>query len=217
VQSAALVLGCVNHTFSRISLRYPWSEVNEGPELEKQRPPRWDSYPLGGVTPDGDARVRYWPEVVLLVSVVVLFVALSIAIGFPGGPLVTGAVVASYPILLILAPIRKSLVPREVGISPSTVPLRVWVLGWLLVAAGTACQPLILNGDPPGQLRTLVATVFVDGIVVVLGMYCVIRAPRWEQAPRWVQWRNRPRKKGRKSPQNGDSAPTGAATLGQPH
>jgi hypothetical protein len=211
VQSAALVLGCVNHTFSRISLRYPGSEMNEGPKLEEQRPPRWDSYPLPGkyATPRWDAGVRYWPGGVLLVSVFVLFVVLNVPFGFANGPLLTAAVVASYPMLLILVPIRKRLVPREVATAASRVPLRLWVLGWLLVAAGTALYPLnfqieLTSGN---QLVSLVVSLLWFG-VIISGVSCVQRAPAWEQ------WRNRPRK-GRKSPQDGNGASTGTVTLGQ--
>ena len=188
--------------------------MNEGPKLEKQRPPRWDSYPLPGkyATPPWNAGVRYWPGGVLLLSVFVLFVVLTIPFGFTDGPLITAAVVASYPMLLILVPIRKRLVPREVATAASRVPLRLWVLGWLLVAAGTALYPLNFQIDltSDNQLIWFVASLLWGGIIIS-GAFCVSEAPAWEQ------WRNRPRKKGRKSPQNGDGAPAGAATLGQPH
>jgi hypothetical protein len=187
--------------------------MNEGPKLEKQRPPRWDSYPLPGkyATPRWNAGVRYWPGSVPLGSVLVLFVVLNVPFGFTDGPLLTAAVVASYPMLLILVPIRKRLVPREVATAASRVPLRLWVLGWLLVAAGTAFYPLNFQIElaSPNQLVLFVASFLWCGIVIS-GVLCVGRALAWEQ------WRNRPRK-GNKSPQDGNGAATGTVTLGQPH
>jgi hypothetical protein len=183
--------------------------MKEDGKLAKERPPRWDSYPLPGKfsTPRWDAGVRYWPGGLLLLSVFVLFVAVNIALGVTDGPLVAAVVVASYPILLILAPIRKRLVPREVGASPSSMPMRLWVLGWLLVAAGAVCYPFGLNVylATGNQFLSFFGDASVFGLIYS-GTACVMRAPAWEQ------WRNRPRKRGRKSPQNGDGAPTGAAT-----
>ena len=181
--------------------------MTEGGKPGKQRPPRWDSVPLGYVAPRWDAGVRYWPGGVLLASVFVLVVALPIRFGFTVGPLLTGALVASYPILLVLAPIRKRLVPREVGASPSPVPMRVWVFGWLLVAAGVACYPLFLQVQVPfgNYLLSALPLLFWYGFLYS-GIFCV------QKAPAWVQWRNRPRKKARKAPQDGNGAPTGAAT-----
>ena len=180
----------------------------------KERPPRWDSYPLPGkyATPRWNAGVRYWPGGVLLVSVFVLFVVLNVPFGFTDGPLLTAAVVASYPMLLILVPIRKRLVPREVATAASRVPLRLWVLGWLLVAAGTAFYPLnfqieLASGN---QLVSFVVSLLWLG-VTISGVSCVARAPAWEK------WRQRPRRKGNKSPRDGNGASTGTVTLGQPH
>ena len=81
----------------------------------KERPPRWDSYPLPGKfsTPRWDAGVRYWPGAVMIGSFLPLFVGLNIAFGFSNGPLLTAAVIASYPILLILAPRPKRLASRS--------------------------------------------------------------------------------------------------------
>lgn len=179
---------------------------------EKQRPPRWDSYPLGYATPRWDEGVRYWPGAVLLVGVMVIFFALTIPFGFTEGPLLTAAVVATYPTVLILAPIRKRLVPRELAVSASAMPMRLWVLGWLLIAAGTALYPLSLKlvfaaGNP--LISLLAYLVWYSPLIGAV--LCIRRAPAWEQ------WRSRPRKKGRKSPRNGNGAPTGAVTLGQPH
>jgi hypothetical protein len=179
---------------------------------EKQRPPRWDSFPLGYASPRWDAGVRYWPGAVLLVSVMVIFFALTIPLGFTEGPLLTAAVVASYPTVLILAPIRKRLVPREVAVPASAMPMLLWVLGWLLVAAGTALYPLSLKlvfaaGNP---LLSLLAYL-ISYSPFIGAVLCIRRAPAWEQ------WRSRPPRKGRQSPQNGSGASTGAATVGQPH
>ncbi|HEY6783164.1 MAG TPA: hypothetical protein VI296_08010 [Candidatus Dormibacteraeota bacterium] len=187
-------------------------EMKEGGKPEKQRPPRWDSFPLGHVTPRWDAGVRYWPGGIPLLSVFVLFIVLNTALGFTNGPLVAASAVASYPLLLILVPIRKRLVPREVGASASPVPLRLWVLGWLLVAVGVVCYPFGLNAylATESQLLSFLGEVLVFGLIYS-GTMCVTRALAWEQ------WRHRPPKKGRKSPQNGDGAPNGAATVGQPH
>jgi hypothetical protein len=183
--------------------------MEEGGRVKEPRPPRWDSIPLGYVTPRWDDGVRYWPGAVLLGSVFVLFLALPIPFGFTGGPLVTAALVASYPILLVLAPIRNRLVPREVGASPSSMPMRVWVFGWLLVAAATACYPLALTVPFGNYLLSFFPFSLWYGILFS-GIFCVQKAPAWEQ------WRNRPRKRRRNSPRNGDGPQTGAATLGQP-
>jgi hypothetical protein len=182
--------------------------MKEGGTPERQPPRRWDSYPLGYATPRWDAGVRYWPGAVLLVGVMVIFFALTIPLGITEGPLLTSAVVASYPGALILAPIRKRLVPQEVAVSASAMPMRLWVLGWLLIAAGTALYPLSLKlvfaaGNPLVSLPAYLIW-YSPWIGAVL---CIRRAPAWEQ------WRNRPRKKGGKSPLNGNGAPTGAARL----
>ena len=104
-------------------------------------------------TPRWDAGVRYWPGAVMIGSFLPLFVGLNIAFGFSNGPLLTAAVIASYPILLILAPRRKRLVPREVGAATSPVPLRLWVLGFFLFAAATASYSLLFNfGISSGSL-----------------------------------------------------------------
>src|SRR4029077_9306794 len=195
-------------------------DMKEGGKPEKQRPPRWDSYPLGYVTPRWDAGVRYWPGAVILGSALPLWVGPTFAFGcragdgFATAALVTAAVVASYPIALILLPIRKRLVPREVGSAASAAPMRLWVAGFFLFAAFSAAYALFFH-------------VVVDGgrplnVIAFLGLYgleygslfgsgwCIRKAVAWEQ------WRNRPRKR-RRLPQNGDGAPTGAASLGQPH
>ncbi len=181
--------------------------MTKGGKPGKQRPPRWDSFPLGYVAPRWNAGVRYWPGGVLLGSVFVLFVALPIPFGFTVGPLLTAALVASYPILLVLTPIRNRLVPREVGASPSPMPMRVWVVGWLLVAAATACYPLYLKVQFPfgNYLLSAVPLLFWYGILFS-GVLCV------QNAPAWVQWRNRPRKTARKAPPDGNGAPTEPAT-----
>jgi hypothetical protein len=191
--------------------------MTEGRKPEKQRPPRWDSYPLPGkyatpAQPRWDAGVRRWPEYTLLGISFALWVGLVVALGYSNGSLVAGAVVASYPTALILLPVRRHLVPREVGAEASPVPLRLWVLGWLLLAGGAASYSLFYR-------FALFSGSTVDYIVFLalfLGLIqgssaCLRRAPAWEQ------WRSRPRKKGRKSPPNGNGAPTGAVTLGQPN
>lgn len=183
--------------------------MKEFGKLGQQRPPRWDSFPLGTVIPRWDAGVRYWPGDVLLLGVLVLFVGFTVAFELTNGPLLTAAVVASYPILLIAAPTRRRLVSREVGASASPVPLRVWVLGWLLIATACAIYPLMFNGligTSDMRYVFLAATAACD-VMAIEGALLIRMAPSWEQR------RNRPRKRGRKSPQNGNGAPTGAATL----
>jgi hypothetical protein len=197
--------------------------VKEGGKLEGQRPPRWDSYPLPGKfsTPRWDAGVRYWPGAVILGSALPLWVGLTVAFGFSNGAgfnkasLVTSAVVASYPSVLILVPIRKRLVPREVASAASAAPMRLWVVGFFLFAAFSASSALFFHVVVDGG-RPVNPIIFIGFYGLVYGSlfssgWCIRKAVAWEQ------WRNRPRKKGRKSPQNGDSAPTGAATIGQPH
>jgi hypothetical protein len=176
------------------------------PKAEGQRPSRWDSYPLGYVTPRWDAGVRYWPGVLMLVGIIPLSVAVTIAFGFTYGWLVTGAVIAIYPALLILLPLRKRLVPREVGTSTSPVPLRLWVLGWLLVAAGVACAQVAVNVwlNTGSQLLAFGAD-SVEYALFFSGMFLVMRAPSW------VQWRQRPRKRRRHAPRNGGDASSGTA------
>jgi hypothetical protein len=171
--------------------------MKEGATAEKQRPPRWDSYPLPGRFAQApslrwNAGVRYWPGAVLLGSVVPLFVGLTIAFGFTDGPLITAAVVATYPILLILAPMRKRLVPTEVGASASSVPLRVWALGWLLLSAGTGLYPLVVNWNASDDQLLWSA--------VSLAWYGLAFGGAWLVgiAPAWEQWRHRPRRRSRR-------------------
>ena len=173
--------------------------MTEAAKPEEQRPPRWDSFPLGYVVPRWDAGVRYWPAAVLLAGVLMLFFALTIPLGFTEGPLLTAAVVATYPTVLILAPIRKRLVPREMAASASAMPMRLWVLGWLLIAAGTALYPLSLklafaSGNPVLSLSAFLIW-YAPLIAAVL---CLRRAPAWEQ------WRHRTQKRGRRPRQAGD-------------
>ena len=167
--------------------------MKEGPKPEKPRPPRWDSYPLPGKyeTPRWDAGVRYWPGAVMIGSFIPLFVGLNIAFGFSNGPLLTAAVIASYPILLILAPLRKRLVPREVGAATSPRPLRLWVLGFFLFAAATASYSIFFNfGISSGSLVNFITFWALTYGLLMGGLWCIRKAPAWEQ------WRHRPRKKG---------------------
>lgn len=188
-----------------------------------QRPPRWDSYPLPGKfsTPRWDAGVRYWPGAVILGSALPLWVGLAVAFGFSDGngfneaSLLTAAVVASYPIALILVPIRKRLVPREVASATSPAPMRLWVAGCFLFAAFAASSALFFHVVVDGG-RPLNPMIFIGLYGLQYGFlfssgWCIRKAVAWEQ------WRNRPRKRGPKSPQDGDGAPAGATTLGQPH
>jgi hypothetical protein len=191
--------------------------MSETPGLGKPKRPRWDSYPLPGkfdppTSPRWNAGVRCWPGAVLLGSVVPLFVGFTIAFGFTNGPFITAAVVASYPALLVVAPARQRLVPREVGASSSPVPLRVWVVGWLLVAGGIAYYPLPLNGTFVPDNSVLWLLVSVPQFVLVYGgVFLIAKAPAWEL------WRNRPRKRGRISPHDGDGSANGPATSVQSH
>jgi hypothetical protein len=197
--------------------------VNEGGKPPKQRPPRWDSYPLPGKfsTPRWDAGVRYWPAAVILAGALLLWVGLTVALGFSNGSgftnssLLTAAVIASYPSALILVPMRKRLVPREVGSSASAAPMRLWVVGFFLSAAFIASCALsfhvLVDGGRPVNFITFIGLYGLEYGFLFSSGWCIRKAVAWEQ------WRNRPRKRRRKSPQNGDGAPTGAATLGQPH
>jgi hypothetical protein len=166
--------------------------MTDAPEPEEQRPLRWDSHPLGTVVPRWDAGVRYWPLEVMLVGVFVIFVALNIVFGFDHGPDATAAVIASYSVLLIVLPIRKHLVPREIGTSASRAPMRLWVLGWLLLAAAVACEPLGVNVSlNSGNQLPFFAADALCYVLIVAGVLCIARAPAW------VQWRQRPRTKRR--------------------
>lgn len=197
--------------------------MKEGGKPEKQRPPRWDSYPLPGkfATPRWDAGVRYWPGAVILGRALPLWVGLVVAFGLSNGDgfatasLVTTAVVASYPSALILLPIRKRLVPREVASAASAAPMRLWVIGFFLSAAFLASCALffhvVVDGDRPVSLIAFLGLYGLEYGSLFGSVWCIRKAVAWEQ------WRNRPPKKGRKSLQNGDGAPNGAATVGQPH
>jgi hypothetical protein len=166
-------------------------EMTDAPQPERGRPPRWDSYPMGHASPRWDAGVRYWPGGVLLVGLLVLYVALNVAFGWTGGPLATALVVVMYPIVLIVAPFRRRLVPREVGTTVSPVRLRVWVLGWLCIAAGIAGSTLAIDWNFSGP-RILGALAFaVCDVPIIFGVVFVMRAPAWEQ---WI--RRRPRRNG---------------------
>jgi hypothetical protein len=101
--------------------------MTEGGKPEKQRLPRWDSYPLPGkyatpAHPRWDAGVRRWPEYILLGISFALWVGLVVALGYSNGSLVAGAAVVSYPAALILLPMRRRLVPRELDTGSSSVP-----------------------------------------------------------------------------------------------
>jgi hypothetical protein len=164
--------------------------------------------------------VRYWPGAVILGSALPLWVGLTVAFGFSNGnrfnaaSLLTAAVVASYPSALILVPIRKRLVPREVASAASAAPMRLWVVGFFLFAAFIASSALffhvVVDGGGPVTPIIFIGLYGLDYGFLFSSGWCIRKAVAWEQ------WRNRPRKKGRKSTQNGDAAPTGAATLGQP-
>jgi hypothetical protein len=207
-------------SYSRISLRYPWSEMNEGPELEKQRPPRWDSYPLPGKfsSPRWDAGVRYWPGAVILGSALPLWVGLTVAFGFSNGDgfssasLLTAAVVAVYPSALILVPMRKRLVPREVATAASPAPMRLWVVGCFLFAAFTASSALffhvVVDGGRPVNPIIFIGLYGLEYGFLFSSGWCIRKAVAWEQ------WRHRPRKMSRKSPQDGNGASTGTVTMG---
>lgn len=197
--------------------------MNEDGKPPKQRPPRWDSYPLPGKfsTPRWDAGVRYWPGAVILGSALPLWVGLAVVFGFGNGngfnaaSLVTAAVVASYPTALILVPVRKRLVPREVASAASAAPMRLWVVGFFLFAALAASCALffhvVVDGGRPVNPVIFIGLYGLEYGCLFSSGWCIRKAVAWEQ------WRNRPRKRGRMSLQNGDGAPTGAATSGQPH
>jgi hypothetical protein len=169
--------------------------VKEGQKAEDQGPPRWDAFPMGYAPPRWDAGVRYWPAAVILGSGLLLWVGLAVAFGFTKGALITAAVVAVYPIALILVPIRKRLVPREVGSAASAAPMRLWVLGLFLWAALFASYALfnhvLIDGDRPMNLIIFFGLYALVCGLVVGSPWCIRKALAWEQ------WRTRPRKKGR--------------------
>jgi hypothetical protein len=168
--------------------------MTERGKPEKERQPRWDSYPLPGkyATARWDAGVRRWPESILVGISFALWFGLMVVLGYSNGSLVAAAAVASYPSALILLPMRRRLVPRELDIAVSSVPLLLWVLGWLLLAGGIASYSLFFR-----------LAVFSDNTVdyIVFSALCLglIQASSTllRIAPAWEQWRRRPRKKGR--------------------
>jgi hypothetical protein len=167
--------------------------MTEAGNAAKQRPPRWDSFPLRYVTPRWDAGVRYWPGAVLLTGVAVVFFALSIPLGFTEGPLVTAAVVATYPAVVILARRRRRFVPREVAAPESSIAVRLWVLGWLLIASATALYAISFKLTLESDNAILSLLAFLIWYAPLFSAFiCIRRAPAWEQ------WRSRPRKKGRR-------------------
>ena len=104
---------------------------------------------------------------------------------------------------------------REVGSSASAAPMRLWVIGFFLFAAFSASCALffhvVVDGGRPVNPIVFIGLYGLDYGFLFSSGWCIRKAVAWEQ------WRNRPRKKGRRSPQNGDRAPTGAATIMQPH
>ena len=172
------------------------------------RPPRYDSFPLGFATPRWDAGIRTWPGGLLLCVVLVTFVAFTIVFGMTRGPLLTAAIVVGYP-LLLLTPIRTRFVPREVSTASSPVPIRLWVLGWLCIAVGTALYPLIFAIEMSrGGFVAFLSSLLVP-MVIYAGTFMVARAPSWER------WRQRPRKNRRAIPFGGSNPTDGTATTGQ--
>ena len=190
---ATTVLSSVPHLWHG----YDGDEVKKGQSAERQGLPRWDSFPMGYAPPRWDAGVRYWPGAVILGSALPLWVGLSVAFGFSKGALITAAVVAVYPITLILVPIRKRLVPREVGSAASAAPIRLWALGLCLYAALFASYALFTNVviDADTPINPIIFTGLYAFVCALIGGsgWCIRKAPAWEQ------WRNRPRKRGRRA------------------
>ena len=91
---------------------------------------------------------------------------------------------AGYSVLLIVLPMRKHLVPREIGTSASPGPMRLWVMGWLLLAASVACEPLGVNVflNSGSQLPFFAANALCY-VLIVAGVFCVSRAPAWVLHP----------------------------------
>jgi hypothetical protein len=174
--------------------------MNEDAKPERERSPRWDSYPLPGAyaIPRWNAGIRYWPGAVLLGCVPLVFVTLTIAFGFNNGPLLAATVLVTYPLLLILAPARKRLVPREVRASTSPVPIRLWVLGWLLISLGVGSYNLTFQAELASRNELVAFLVYVIWYALISsGALFVVNAPAWEQ------WRHRARRNRGKSPDGG--------------
>ena len=93
--------------------------------------------------------------------------------------------------------------------------MRLWVIGFFLFAAFSASCALffhvVVDGGRPVNPIIFIGLYGLEYGFLFSSGWCIRKAVAWEQ------WRNRPRKKGRRSPQNGDRAPTGAATIMQPH
>jgi hypothetical protein len=165
----------------------------KGSSEEETQQPRWDSYPLPGVyatsTPRWDAGVRRWPERVLLGIFFVSWIGLTIAYGYENGALLGAAVVSAYPLVLIILPIRKRLAPREVTRAPSPAPLRLWALGWLLLACAVAWYSLFVRVELTASLPTLLVFMAVFYSLTLGAGRCNSTATALEE------WRIRPRKK----------------------
>jgi hypothetical protein len=167
--------------------------MEEGGKLEGQRPPRWDSYPLPGKfsTPRWDAGVRYLPGAVILGSALPLWIGLTVAFGLSNGDgfttssLLTAAIVATYPSALILAPMRKRLVPREVGSAASAAPMRLWVFGFLLFAAFSAsCARffhVVVDGGRPVNPVIFIGLYGLEYGFLFSSGWCIRKAVAWEQ------------------------------------
>jgi hypothetical protein len=153
-------------------------------------PPRSDSDRLHGqnATRDAtrgrwDAGVRYWPEYILVGSAVVLFIGLRVVIGFTNGAFLAGAVVASYPLVLALVPMRKRLVPREVGSAASATPMRLWVVGWSLLGATFGWSPLAFHSWGASDNGIIIIAAYALWCALALGSaQCIRKASAWGTA-----------------------------------
>ncbi|MGA8634406.1 MAG: hypothetical protein WB805_06065 [Candidatus Dormiibacterota bacterium] len=142
-----------------------------------------------------DAGVRYWPAAVILGSAVLLWVGLTVAFGYTEGALIAAAVVAVYPIALILVPMRRRLVPREVGSAASAAPMRLWVLG-LFLWVGFIASYAFFNSVLIDSHRPMNPIVFL-GLYAFVGGLALSSTRAIRKALAWEQWRHRPRKRGR--------------------
>jgi hypothetical protein len=115
--------------------------------------------------------------------------------------LLAAAVVASYPIALVIRPIRKRLAPREVTEATSPTPPRLWMLGWLLLAAAIAAYALYVRVEFASNFVVLLVFMAVFYSAILSAGQCIRTAPALEE------WRNRTRKKNRLSRRLGKGAP----------
>jgi hypothetical protein len=162
--------------------------MDESPGRAKDPPVRWDAVPLPGkfaaaYAAPWDAGIRRWPGIILLVTLVGLFVVLGIVFGATNGEIAAGVIASSYALALILAPNRRRLVPREIGDASSSSPLRLWVLGGVLVGAACWTYPIAMHFDfTSDRLPWFIVPDDLWFGLAIAGMLCIQIAPTWERS-----------------------------------